>query len=558
MVGIFLEHQRRNSIERRIETELMRHARSIREMILQSRADSLEQIDHLTDRLGEATASRITVIALNGRVAGDSELPPELVRRMDNHGERPEVQDALRFGKGVYRRYSNTLKTDMLYVAIPFGEPEYQGTVRAAMPLAEVDKAITELRGNLFIAGLFGMIIAILIAWLAAHLLTRTLRDLIAHTRTISKQTLGSAITTNDDIQSLAGSFDQLSTRLQDQIDHLGQERDRTRAILDCMSEALFALDHQNLILFVNRAAEELFNLPASPAGKLLSEVTGVPQLAELIDSAKPGKTVSTEFQINTTSEHHLVAKAACQLSGEGCVVVMHDITEIRKIEQIQREFVANASHELRTPVSVITANAETLMDGALYDEKAAPKLLEGLERNSVRLVHIISDLLDLARLDAQEYSINPEALTLQACVESAADILEPLALRKKQTIEWTISSDCQVLADAQALEQVLSNLLVNAITYTPENGRIQIKEKTSGDWVEVQIQDNGPGIPEVHRSFLFQRFYRLDPGRSREVGGTGLGLSIVKDLTEAMGGTAGMTAASPRGSVFWIRLPQP
>ena len=558
LVAIFLEHQRRNSIEQRIETELMRHARSTREFMLQSKASSLEQIDHLADRLGEATSSRITVIGLDGWVTGDSKLSSDDVRKMDNHGKRPEVLDALRFGKGVYRRHSETLKTDMLYVAIPYGEPQPLGTVRASMPLSEVDKAITELRWNLFIAGLLGMIVAIMIAWLAAHLLTRTLRDLIAHTKTISKRTFGATVKANDDIQSLVGSFDYLSSKLQDQIDDLALERDRTNAILHCMSEALFALDHEKQILFVNRAAKELFNISTPPAGKLLPEVTDVPALAEIVASTKPGKTVSKEFQITTNSERNLVAKAACQLSGDGCVVVMHDITEIRQIEKTQREFVANASHELRSPVSVIRANTETLIDGALYDEEVAPRLLEGLERNSNRLVHIISDLLDLARLDAHEYKVNSEPLALQACIESAVDILKPLALKKRQTLKYTPLSGCQVLADAQSLEQILLNLLDNAIRYTPENGRIQIRDKLSSNWVEIQVEDNGPGVPEEHKPFLFQRFYRFDAGRSRKMGGTGLGLSIVKDLAEAMGGAVGVTAALPTGCVFWVRLPQP
>lgn len=446
--GIFLEHQRRNAIEGRIETELLRHARSARELILLANTDSITQADRLADQLGAATASRITIIARDGRVIGDSELTLERVRRVENHGQRPEVLEALALGHGVYRRHSTTLDTDMLYVAVPYGGAEAEGTVRAARLLAEVDHAIMELRLNLFITGLLGLLLAILISGLASDRLTRTLRDLIRHAKSLSN---GSpVVNAADDIQTLAGSFNHLAKELQ---------------------------------------------------------------------------------------QH---------------------ITELRRLEQLQREFVANASHELRTPVSVIRANAETLLAGARHDEVMGPKLLEALDRNAERLVNILSDLLDLARLDAKQAALVVESLPVTKYVDHVVQTLEPLALRKAILIDAeSVRSGDRVLADPSALDQILRNLLDNAIKYTPENGRILITSSSVDSQLEIRIQDNGPGIPEAYRSGLFQRFYRVDPGRSRDMGGTGLGLSIVKELSEAMDGCVGMKPALPTGSIFWVRLPQ-
>lgn len=446
--GIFLEHQRRTAIESRIETELLRHARSARELMRVANAESITQADRLADRLGTATASRITVIARDGRVMGDSELTPEQVRAVENHGRRPEVLEALASGQGVYRRYSTTLNTHMLYVSVPYGGTEPLGTVRAARPLAEVDQAITELRLTLFVSGLLALLLAVLIGGFASDRLTRTLRDLIRHAKSLSN---GSpAGQEADDIQTLAGSFNHLVREL---------------------------------------------------------------ELA---------------------------------------------ITELRRLEQLQREFVANASHELRTPVSVIRANAETLMAGARHDQVMGPRLLEALDRNAERLVNILSDLLDLARLDARQSHLAAESLSVAGHVDHVVQTLQPLALRRAITIDTeSVRPGDRVLADPAALDQILQNLLDNAIKYAPENGHVRIASSPVGDRLEIRIQDDGPGIPDAYRSRLFQRFYRVDPGRSRNMGGTGLGLSIVKELAETMGGCVGMKPASPTGCIFWVRLPQ-
>ena len=448
IAGLFLENERRSSIEQQIERELSHYAAAVRELMAESQAEGALQIDPLADRLGAATSSRITIIALDGRVLGDSNLTLDEVRAVENHGRRPEVVDALAQGKGVYRRYSTTVETDMLYVALPFGKPETLGTVRAAKPLAEVDQAITELHLTLIFTGILALLLAILLSGLASHLLTGTLRKLIHHARSLSAGAAEESSTSADEIQLLAGSFNYLVQELE---------------------------------------------------------------------------------------EH---------------------ITELRRMEREQRVFIANASHELRTPAAVIRANAETLLSGAIEDEVMGPKLLKALDRNAERLALILSDLLDLARLDAGQSHLEPIDLLLPDYLQHAVETLTPQALKRGVTIEIAPDEQTRLHADPHALQQILLNLIENAIKYSPPGGRIQIKSQRHQGTMEIRVEDNGPGIPESCRTKVFQRFYRVDNGRARDVGGTGLGLSIVKGLTEAMHGSVGIEPARPVGSIFWVRLP--
>jgi len=448
MGGLFLESERRSSIEQQIERELSHYAAAARELMAESQAEDLPQFDRLADQLGVATTSRITIIALDGQVLGDSNLTLDEVRAVENHGKRPEVIDALAQNKGIYRRYSTTLETDMLYVALPFGKPKVLGTVRAAKPLAEVDQAITELHLTLIFTGILSLLLAVLLSGLASHLLTGTLRKLIDHAKSLSVGTAEEVQSSTDDIEVLAGSFN-----------HLVQELE----------------------------------------------------------------------------EH---------------------ITELRRMERDQREFIANASHELRTPVTVIRANAETLLNGAICDEVMGPKLIEALDRNAERLALILSDLLDLARLDAGQNPFELAHLLLSDHVRRTIEDLAPLARKKDVRIKLELDENIVLYVDPQALQQILRNLIENAIKYSPEGGAVLIKSRCYQNVVEIIVQDNGPGIPDACRSKIFKRFYRVDVGRSRDIGGTGLGLSIVKGLVEAMHGSVGVESVESRGSLFWVRFP--
>nr|WP_276603245.1 ATP-binding protein [Nannocystis pusilla] len=234
----------------------------------------------------------------------------------------------------------------------------------------------------------------------------------------------------------------------------------------------------------------------------------------------------------------------------------MHDVTEIRRLERVRRDFVANVSHELRTPVSIIRANAETLLDGAIEKPEVARRFLDAQLRSADRLAALVADLLEISRIEAGTYEISPDEIELEPIVAHTIDEVERLAQEKHIEITSDVPEDMTVWADEQALEQVLLNLIDNAVKYTPTGGKIVVRAKKRDDMVRIEVEDNGPGIEARHRARVFERFYRVDKGRSREVGGTGLGLAIVKHLAEAMEGQVGVEPAEPQGSLFWLTLP--
>jgi len=553
--GAYLEQRLQSWLESRIETELLRYAQSARAVVADNWPLNLVAADLVAAEFGDATATRITIIDRTGRVIGDSEVGTEDLATVDNHGDRPEVRMAFRDGMGVGRRHSATIDADLLYVAVPFGNPP-QGVVRAARHLSDVDKAIHELHLHLILAGFVGLMVAVLMSGTASHLFTRTLRSLVSHARTASRGNGTERAHSRGDIARLAGSFQQLAQNLEQQMTHLANERDRSNAILDCMSEALLVLDRQQEITLANRAAVELFESPLVTPGEPLSDAVGGHFLHEMVMKAQEGGVVDAEFELRSPVPRHILARAApLRLSG-GCVVVLHDITELRRIENFLREFVANASHELRTPVSVIRANSEALLDGALANPTMAPRLVEALHRNAERLARIIADLLDLSQLDAREYRLKTRPVALDEAVLRAIEALaQPLAEKGLQ-VHNRIREGIWVYADEKALDQILMNLLDNAMKYTPEQGTIWISDHLRGQQVRIEIEDTGPGIAEEHRKRVFERFYRVDTGRSRELGGTGLGLAIVKDLAGAMGGTVGVESRDPNGSIFWVSFP--
>jgi two-component system phosphate regulon sensor histidine kinase PhoR len=573
--AFYLENTLRGWLVARIENDLQHHALATKALLITafddapstSRTVSVENVDPLADRMGEATASRVTIIGPDGGVLGDSELSPEQVREVESHADRPEVRQAQSRNVGVSRRYSSTIDEDMMYVALPwaFGDSQSGGVVRVSVPLREVDESVETLRWMIFVACLLGLALAVFMSGLASHLLTRTLRKLLNYARAISSGESGAfgesgrrpPLEANDEfVSGLAGSMNRLSDELSRTVDALARERDRFEAVLENMSEAVIAVDDTRRVTLVNRAAVELLELKADPVGRPVIELVRAPGLQDLLDDASQGRQASEEFEVSVSTTKRVLAQASPQQEAVGTVVVIHDVTDLRRLETMRRDFVANVSHELRTPVSIILANAETLKDGALDEPEHAERFLDALVRNSERLGRLISDLLDISRIEAGEYAVESRPVMLDEAIERAIDTVSAQADDRGISIEADIAGDLCARADANALDQVLSNLVQNAVKYTFEDGGVQIRGRREDETIVVEIVDNGPGIPKHHRDRIFERFYRIDSGRSREVGGTGLGLSIVKHLITAMDGRVGYKPAEPRGSIFWFSLP--
>jgi len=563
--GLYLESQLRSWAEARAQEELEGHARMVRMLLEDPRGDLLELdagagADALADRLARPSDARVTIIAADGRVLGDSEFTGAGLQQLESHRDRPEVSAALREGRGAAIRHSASLTTDMLYVALPFARAEAgaRGVVRVARPLREVDAAVRRLWIAFAVAGVFAVLGAVLLSALASHFLSRTLRGLVQDARRMVETGEKSKLLTvppKDEIGGLAGSLNRMAEELEVAVAALASERSRFEAVLESMDEGVIALDQRQQLTMINRAALGLLSLSIEHDGATLAERIPIPSLHDIVARALDGHPERQEFETRTTPPRQILAYASPLRSGQGAVVVMHDVTEIRRLERIRRDFVANVSHELRTPVSIIRLNAETLLDGALERPEIARKFLEAQMRNADRLAALVSDLLEISRIEAGNYEIHLDFIRIAPIVERIVDSVEQIAADKRLEIRCDVPEDLCALADDHALEHVLLNLVDNAVKYTPEGGVIQVRAAVDGERVRIEVEDNGPGIAASHRARIFERFYRVDKGRSREVGGTGLGLAIVKHLAEAMEGSVGVDAAAPQGSRFWVLL---
>jgi two-component system, OmpR family, phosphate regulon sensor histidine kinase PhoR len=330
-------------------------------------------------------------------------------------------------------------------------------------------------------------------------------------------------------------------------------ERDLLGSVLDSMTQGVIALDPQQRITLINPAARRIFALPGVPIGERFADQIAVPEAVAMVAEGKLDGTA----EFTTAGGVRTLARLTPQRSGGGRLLVVDDVTAIRRLETIRRDFVANVSHELRTPVSVIRANAETLQAGGKDDPLFAGRLIDGLHRNAERLARIVADLLDLSRLEAGHYRLERSAVDIATAIAQAVTAVEHQVRVRSTTLAIDVVRATTIAADAKALDQVLVNLLDNAIKYTPIGGRVTIRTVDRGELVRIEVADDGPGIAPHHRDRVFERFYRVDPGRSRDLGGTGLGLSIVKHLAESMGGSVGVDGNDPTGSIFWCELPR-
>jgi two-component system, OmpR family, phosphate regulon sensor histidine kinase PhoR len=555
-VGFYLERELRTSLESRIEAEVARHARVTIELVQVARLGRdapLEETDALADRIAESTGTRITLIAADGVVLGDSDLAVEEVRKIDNHANRPEVRAAFERGQGGARRYSTTIEDDMLYVAIPFEVEGERAVARAGLPLREVAASIARLRGAVVMAVLVGVGISGLVLIGASMFVARTLRNVVSTAQAVAAGR-GRAVSDDADVDGLAGSLNRMAEELEHTMGMLAAERDRFETVLQTMDQAVLALDAEHRISTLNLAARSLLRLSGEVEGRTLLEAVRVPALKELVEMVEPGRSSSAEFDLPGAPARRVQARATLQ-ADRGVVVVVHDVTEIRRLERVRRDFVANVSHELRTPISVIRANTETLLGGALEQPERARQFVEALFRHADRLGRIIADLLDISRIEAGRYRLEREHVCLADAVERVFEALESEAEGKKIELVLDVKPNVAVDGDAKAIEHVLINLVGNAIKYTPEGGRVEVGAQQRADGIRVEVRDDGAGIDPAHRERVFERFYRVDPGRSRDMGGTGLGLAIVKHLIEAMEGEVGVDPRRPHGSIFWFRL---
>ena len=376
--------------------------------------------------------------------------------------------------------------------------------------------------------------------------LADALRDIARDTSKRVPQVIASP---TDDMRQVAEWVNFLADDAERSQRALAHERALLATVAEGLTQGVIAVDAEHRIELLNDAAREMLGVSSSPVGEPLIEFVRVPQVFALLDSDE-----EATAEVDLASGRRALIRLARKWGAEGRVLLLEDVTKVRKLETVRRDFVANVSHELRTPVAVIRANAETLLAGAKDDPAIAGKLVDGLHRNAERLARILADLLDLSRLDAGQYRLELAPVAVRAVADQA---LSAIDRGRGVEVAIDIPDGLSVQADRKALDQILVNLIDNGVKYTREGGHVWVDARDDGDRVRIEIRDDGPGIAEKHRARVFERFYRADPGRSREAGGTGLGLSIVKHLVESMRGEVGVLPNEPTGTIFWLRLPK-
>lgn len=516
----------------------------------------------LAAELGEAAHVRVTLIAPDGRVVADSDEDETSLRTMDNHATRPEVATALAGGRGYSVRWSATLGMRMMYVALPMRvEGQIAGVVRIAEAIKDVDVAVASARRALGVGMVVAILIAILMSTGAAHLMSRAVRHLTGAARQMAGGDLAvrTRMEGRDELAELGRALDRLAEGQASSLAELRAERDRVSRILEGMQEGVLLLDASNRVLLVNPALRSMLLLGPDVAGRHLMELVRNAELQQVLDRAATAEGPSSgELEIGGLKPRRLVVHAS-PLPGEphGLLVVFVDVTDMRRLEAMRRDFVANASHELRTPIAAVRSASETLRDAVERDPKAAVRFVDMVQRNAERLGALVDDLLELSRIESRDVKPRRDTIELGPAVDRAVAEVQERATRKRMKLATDLPPSWTICADARGLEHVLINLLDNAVKYCPEGASITVRARIESGQVRIEVRDTGPGIEARHLPRLFERFYRVDPGRSREMGGTGLGLSIVKHLVEAMGGRVGVDSTPGSGSTFWFALPK-
>jgi len=510
--------------------------------------NSIKELDSIVKELGKLTPIRITIIDVQGTVLADSVEKPS---SMEKHETRPEFIDALKGKTDHILRYSTTLKLDMLYVALPIENQGVTiGVLRLSLPYGRIDSLIRNQQKSILNIAFFISLLAVLIAIIFAHFLSRPIREMNNASKKVAAGDLSQRVNirSNDELGELASSFNEMTSKLEASFTELSKTNTELESIISSMNEALFMLDNNGKILLHNNSALAMAHTKMIK-GRYYWEVLRSEKINRLLGEPH---TQPTSCEIEIDDKTYLLSLAPLP-SREAILLLLHDISELKQIENIKRDLVVNVSHELRTPLTAIKGFTETLMEES--DEKSL-EFLSIINRHTDRLINIVNDLLDLSELEEPEAKLNIEKFDLQELIENIFTIFEPRA--KKKGLNLSIDSQASpfyIKADPFRLEQLITNIIDNAVKYT-ETGEISVILEKADRLVSVTIKDTGIGILKEHLSRLFDRFYVVDKSRSRILGGTGLGLSIAKHIANLHDGDIKVESTPYKGTTFIISLP--
>ena len=540
-----------------IEERILRDARLVAELLGDERR-GMEALDREADRLGQYSDARVTFVAGDGRVLGDSAQSGEALARLDNHGERPEIVAARRNGRGVARRYSTTVGTDLLYVAVPTRHPEV-AFVRLALPLTEIDEQLTDIRRITALAVAAAVPVALGLGWLLSFTVSRRLQHIAA----VAQRYGGGDLSTSaydygdDELGSVARVLDRSVQELRRRLEEQSRDHARMEAILSGMTEGVLVVDRTGSLQLVNQAVQRMLKIEESALGRPYVEIIRHPDISSLLQATLRGEMLpACELSMSRDPSRTYVARAAPVASegGGGAVLVLHDTTDLRRTDQIRRDFVANVSHELRTPLTAIRGYIEALSDEPGNAEQTQ-RFLEIVSRQTARMERLVKDLLRLAQLDARQEPLDLGECDVRQTFSAVAADLAPLIEAKHQEVSVEVADDAGTLrADPAKLHDIIRNLVENAVNYSPEGAAIRLASRRGNGSVVLEVADSGPGIPRDDLSRVFERFYRVDKSRSGP--GTGLGLAIVKHLAELHGATVVAHNRAEGGATFVVTVP--
>jgi two-component system phosphate regulon sensor histidine kinase PhoR len=546
-------------VQEEIETRAKIVERDIAAILNSGKASELQK--YCVDISG-LSKSRITIIDLNGTVIADSLEEP---LKMENHSGRAEIAEALKGRTGRSVRYSPTLHQNMMYVAIPLtGGGDKSAVLRIAVSVSLIDMTLSEIYGKIIIAGIIIAVFAILISVAVSRRISSPILELGKGAANFAKGnfTRKLAIPDIDEIGELAGSMNYMADELNSRMREILEQRNRQNAILSSMMEGVIAVDAEGRLISMNRSAAALLNAPKAYEGRFFQELVRNAALQNFIDAVLSEKqTVEKELSFFDSEQHHLYVRGTVLNDPEGACIgallVINDITRLKKLENLRSEFVANVSHEIKTPLTAIKASVETLLDSDIGKEDTA-QLLKIIGRHTERLSSIVDDILSLSKLeddknkDAGKFS---ETLVENVIEAAISDCREKAELKQ---IVFVVNSNKSIVGmmNGSLIEQALVNLIDNAIKYSEPQSSVEIESFRGNGNILISVRDHGCGISDKHISRVFERFYRVDKARSRKLGGTGLGLAIVKHIANVHGGKVEVESAVGKGSKFTIILP--
>jgi two-component system phosphate regulon sensor histidine kinase PhoR len=522
------------------------------------------QINKICRKLGKLTSTRLTAILTSGKVVGDSEKDPG---RMDNHADRPEVREAMQGRVGMSTRFSFTLGHHMMYVAVPWRQQDQiVGVVRASLPMKAIAGAIRALYVKVAWGGLGVALLVAVLGFFMARRISGPLNDLKRGALRFARGDLDRKlpVPNTDELASLAEALNYMTDQLQDQIQALSRQGKEQEAILSSMSEGVLALDAEGRLLTINSAGADMLQLdPATAQNLPVQEVIQDSGLKWFINRTLSNpEPIEEEVEIKDNGRRIFKAHGTSLRDSQGIslgtLVVLHDITQLRQLENTRRDFVANVSHELKTPITSIKGFVETLLAGALKEPENAENFLRIIANQTDRLNEIIDDLLTLSRIEqeAERRQIFLHGQKIKAVLQSAIQVCQAKAAEKKIILELNCPEDLRAQINPPLLEQALVNLVDNAVKFSEPGRMVHVEAQRQGPEVIIRVRDQGPGIPPEHLPRIFERFYRVDAGRSRKIGGSGLGLAIVKHIALAHGGRVTVASTPGEETVFSLHLP--